>query len=524
MTNIIDPYIIEQFDIERKVGQGACTSHNIDTSFTANNEEFAARARLKELINNAKTLQTKAEYTPKKVSNFDPASMNLAKRFEQRTKATYVDSEELNTSFKALPLPGNTPVRNNPLAMTKSFQQKIDSVDRLIRLDKDNHTASVMTSVKSTNDMSYTGYENEEEKEQARQVRAKKNLRKRNLLDEVNNLLLQEGSLGDDDTSILQNDIDRVEDPSVLTQQIAQLESKLKHEKTQRLATLNDIVDIDLSALFDRLIPEDAGEDAKTIIDHLKNKVYENVQDFDSYSVDSSQAEGLFIDTKSPTLFTRQEEWVKRRDQKRFEAKMQLEADTMRDITGKPELGNAKRSWVMAKEAHEEALERAHQNATPDKILSNNNGKEEGRELKVIDWQKAKESHDQALKRATQQEETKRKARAEKEKAAAMEEIQHLDIVKPSVAVESKTPKKKERLQSSFQSREALHKSSVQLIEFARSKSIPSAANDVSGESIRKMKSNINAFTEVKASEMSEREFRALYSRIVEKRNSHKKV
>eukprot|EP00985_Skeletonema_marinoi_P017945 scaffold9960_cov73-Skeletonema_marinoi.AAC.2 len=179
---------------------------SIGPSCTSNDElesEEAARARLEELINNAKTLQTNAERTPKKVSNFNPASMNVAKRSEQRVKAKpSVDSNEASmSSFVALPLPGNTPVRNNPFAMTKSFEQKIASVDRLIRLDNED-SASVITSVASTtNETSFHCYENEEEKEQARKIRAKKNLLKRNLLDEVNNTLLQEGSLGDD-TSI----------------------------------------------------------------------------------------------------------------------------------------------------------------------------------------------------------------------------------------------------------------------------------------------------------------------------------
>jgi hypothetical protein len=508
---------------------------NVDTSCASidveESEEFEARARLEELLKNAKTLQIKAESTSKKVSNFDPASMNVAKRSEQRTKMKpSIDEDVEVSSFKALPLPGNTPVRNNPLAFTKSFVQKIGSVDRLIRLDND--TASVMTSIASKNDVSLDCYENEEEKEQARQVRAKKNIRKRNLLDEVNNILLQEGSLSDD-ASIVQVDGERVEDPSILSQQIAQLESKLKHEKTQRLATLNDIVDIDLNALFDRLITEDAGEEATKIVDRLKSKVYENINDFGSYSVESSQDEEVFadIDMNPPTLFKMQQEWVKRRDQKRFEAKMQLEADTMRDITGKPELGNAKRSWIMAKEAHEEALERAQQNATtPNKVLSKDNDKDKGRELKVIDWQKAKESHDQALKRATQQEEMKRKAREEKEKAVAMEEIQYIETVEASVSKKESKTKQKERPQySSFQSQEALRKSSVQIIEhtrrrsklqlqeeiFLRSKSNVVSDVDVSGESVRKMESNINSFLGKSYAEMSEKEFNKLVKKLL---------
>lgn len=490
--------------------------------------EEAARTRLQELINNAKTLQTSAESTPKKVSNFDPACMNVAKRSEQRVKEK-TSEDSAQSSFKALPLPGNTPVRNNPLATTKSFEQKI-SLDRLVRLDNDD-TASIITSLASTkNDISFNCHENDEEREQARKMRAKKNILKRNLLDEVNNILLKEGSLSDD-MSVVQGEGDRVEDPSILAQQISQLESKLKHEKTQRLAILNDIVDIDLNALFDRLITEDAGDEAKNIIDRLKNKIYESVHDFESYSGESSQKE-IFGDMKLPTLFTRQEEWIKRRDQKRVEAKMQLEADTMRGITGRPELGDAKRSWVMAKEAHEVALEKALQNATPNKVASKDSEKDKGRELKVIDWQKAKESHDQALKRATEQEELKRKTKEEKDAAARTEEIQNLEALETGTAAERKIPKKERPKQSSSQSPEAMRKSKVQLIEQTRRQSKlvqqeeiflrsskSTAGNDASGENDRKKDSNMNAFTGVSYAEMSEKDFKKLVKRISARSN-----
>ena len=286
--------------------------------------EEAARARLENLINEAKAKMLGLESTPKKISTFDPAAMNVAKRSEQRVKSKSIEDEKENvsSSFKALPLPGNAPVKNDPHAMTKSFEQKIGSVQRLIRMDND--VDSVVTSVASTkNDTSFRGYENEEEKEQARQIRAKKNRLKRDLLDEVNNILVQEGSIGDDlSTAPVE---DRVEDPSVLSQHIAQLESKLKHEQTQRLATLNDIVDIDLNAIFDRLVSEDAGEDIMKIVDRLKEKVYDNVHNFESYSVETNQGEQDLVDVKPPSLFVRQEEWVKRRDKKRVEAKHQLE-------------------------------------------------------------------------------------------------------------------------------------------------------------------------------------------------------
>jgi hypothetical protein len=518
---------------------------NAESEYDDESEEPASRAallRLQGLINSAKTLEAKAERTPKK--NVSADELNVAKRAEERAKkATYnkEKTEEQQVSFRALPLPGNTPVKNNPLASTKAFDARIGSVDRLVRQDRvlvddEDELASAMTSMK------LFSCENEEEKEQARQRRAAKNLQKRHLLDEVNKVLLEEdGSTVDDDTSTVHGDIvgDRVEDPSTLAQQIAQLESKLKHEKTQRMAILNDIVDIDLTALVDRIITKDAGEDmTKRIVDHLRSKIYEDIHDFDSYSIDSSQDERVFLDTESPTLFTRQEEWVKRRDKKRLEARMQLEADRERAITGKPELSSAKKSWQMAKEAHEEALKRAN-DATSTKVVNKEKEKDKVREVKVIDWQKAKESHDQALKKAMEQEEMKRKAREEKKNANKVEETpEQLARSEASCAVTEsvKTMKKKEeRLQqpSSQNHRESLRKSSVQLIEQTRARSKleqqeaiflrgskKSEAknllldNDVSGGRFRRMESNINAFAGRSYAEMSEKEFRKLVKKI----------
>lgn len=511
------------------------SEHDDESEEPASREAFL---RLEGLINNAKTLEAKIERTPKK--NVSADELNVAKRAEERAKkATYNKEKtaEQQVSFRALPLPGNTPVKNNPLASTKAFEARIGSVDRLVRQNRVlDDTASATTSI------SLFSCENEEEKEQARQRRAAKNLQKRHLLDEVNKVLLEEdGSTVDDDTNTVQSDIvgDRVEDPSTLAQQIAQLESKLKHEKTQRMAILNDIVDIDLTALVDRLITKDAGEDmTKRIVDHLRSKIYEDIHDFDSYSIDSSQDERVFVDTDSPTLFTRQEEWVKRRDKKRLEARMQLEADREREITGKPELGSAKKSWQMAKEAHEEALKRANDATCSTKVVNKDKEKDKVRELKVIDWQKAKESHDQALKKATEQEEMKRKAREEKKNTNKVEEApDQLVKSEPCAVTESvKTMKKKEERSqqpSSQNHRESLRKSSVQLIEQTRARSKleqqeaiflrgskKSEAknllldNDVSGGRFRRMESNINAFAGRSYAEMSEKEFRKLVKKI----------
>ena len=191
----------------------------------------------------------------------------------------------------------------------------------------------------------------------------------------------------------------------------------------------------------------------------------------------------------------------------------------MRGVTGKPELGKTKRSWMIAKEAHEEALERAQQNATPNKVV---NKDDKCRELKVIDWAKAKASHDHALKRATQQGEMKQKAKDEKAAAARMEEIQHIDTSKPITKFENKTtPKKVMPKKPSIQSSDSLRKSSVQRIEQTRERAKLELKEEIyipSKLTPEKDSSKENAFYGVSYSEMSEKEFKRLLRGICQRK------
>jgi len=421
---------------------------DVNTNKTNNNDELQellregeARARLDELIANVRRQGDDKRYatelldahnnTPtKKISTFDPSSMYAARRaelkkmkFDEEVAAAEEEARALS-SFKALPLPGGVQVKNNPFASTQSFEMKqVGSVEKLVRRDiklNDHHnnksqqhdasssvcstfgsgteesklvTTTTRTSShthKNTVDTSFTNcsesYANEEDRERAKQLRTEKKMKKKQLLDAVNQTIMAEDmneslAEGDDDdvqstTTSHTNEVgcyDVVEDPSKLRQDIARLEAKLKQKKTQRLAILNDIVDIDLDAPFDRLLSDSSGSGSgddndgiRRIIDRLKKQVCGSVNDFqDINTANSLRNDDEMSSYEQPqeqhtrtSLFERQEEWARQREQKLFEARLQSEANAMQGITGRPQLSYAARSWRKAKESHDTTLKR----------------------------------------------------------------------------------------------------------------------------------------------------------------------
>ena len=369
--------------------------------------EGEARVRLDNLIatirrqgdNPISSSELERSLSPvRRVSDFDPNELRAAKRAAiKKTKldeaVAEAEKEARNMSkFKALPLPGGVEVKHDIFAPTLAFQGKhagiefirnsarrvefrdfsssqslggFESFDRM-------SVATSRTSVDGPLDLNFA---NEEDKEKALQLRQAKKAKKKKLLDSVNRTIAaeMEGSI-DDDVSVAcsvrstQSHVDYLEDPSKLRQQIARLEVKLKRKKSQRSATLNDIVDIDLNSIFGRLLSEDADEDAHKIVDRLKRKVCGNIVDgilVDDFQPQFSQLEEHHSWNKdnnystTPVLYERQESWIRHREQKLVEARLRLEAEEMSDITGQPRLSHAKDSWKKAKNAHDEALKRA---------------------------------------------------------------------------------------------------------------------------------------------------------------------
>ncbi|KAL7553759.1 hypothetical protein ACHAWF_017805 [Thalassiosira exigua] len=202
---------------------------------------------------------------------------------------------------------------------------------------------------------------NEADRERARQLRAEKKSKKRQLLDTVNRTIDE----GDEDViriAMVGDDAESgivAEDPAKLRQEIARLEARLKQKKTQRLAKLNDIVDIDLNALFDRLVSDEAGDEANRIVDRLKDRVCGGANDFHRRIAPDADDDGGFeveATKVRKSLFARHSDWVREREEKLRDARTHLESEAMHGVTGRPELSRAARSWRKAKESHDEAM------------------------------------------------------------------------------------------------------------------------------------------------------------------------
>jgi hypothetical protein len=344
--------------------------------------EVVVRERLDELVTNI--VRQEESITPeKRISNFDPSTMKSAKRAKAKkiqldeAVAAAEEQARLLTSFKALPLPGGVEVANNLYATTQSFEGKhIGSVEKLIRrrdTAKSDHlydeSSSIFSGKLGTRDdfsslrslsscdksFMQSEFENDADRERARELLAEKKMKKRQLLESVSKIV------SEDMRSVVPEEhesYDLVEDPSKLRQDIARLEAKLKQKKTQRDATLNDIVDFNSNDIFDRFLPGETSDYAKQIIDRLKERAFCCVGDFRHVTptADNYDHETLMNVPQQISVVQRQEEWSKRREQKLFNARMQLEANAMDGVTGKPEISQTVQSWKRAKESHDETL------------------------------------------------------------------------------------------------------------------------------------------------------------------------
>ena len=189
-------------------------------------------------------------------------------------------------------------------------------------------------------------------------------MKKRQILGAINRIVMEEmqpASIEEDGGAVPDEGFDVVEDPSKLLQDIAQLKAKLKQKKTQRLAVLNDIVDIDLNAPFDRLLSGDAGVEMRCIIDRLKERVcgVNVVDDFQIvHAVGKRVDESHIRAPQRGSVFVRQLEWAKQREQKLFTARLQQEANAMDGITGMPQVSHTTQSWKRARDSHDETLRR----------------------------------------------------------------------------------------------------------------------------------------------------------------------
>jgi hypothetical protein len=338
-----------------------------------------------------------------RISNFDPNEMRAAKRAaikKLKLDEAMAEAEKeaaAMSKFKALPLPNGAEVKHDLFAPTLAFQRKHDGIEfirndtrRVVFHDLSSSQSlggfegfdrmSVATSRTSNDGSLNLSYANEEDKERALQLRLAKKAKKKQLLDSVNRTIVEEmGEPFNDDVSIAysvhttQNHVDYLEDPSKLRHDIQRLEAKLKRKKSQRSAALNDIVDIDLNSIFERLLSEDANEDARRIVDRLKHKVCGNI--VDGVLVDGFQPQlpqlkehRSWTDEANTTsrgvLYERQENWIRQREQKMVEARLKIEAEEMNGITGKPQLNHTKDSWKKAKDAHDEALKKIAEEET----------------------------------------------------------------------------------------------------------------------------------------------------------------
>ncbi|KAL3822147.1 hypothetical protein ACHAXA_011692 [Cyclostephanos tholiformis] len=150
-------------------------------------------------------------------ANFDPSSMNAARRAAVRKikldeeVAAAVEEARLLKSFRALPLPGGVEVKNNIFASTLAFQGKqVGPADKLVRrsakceMNHSDESSALLGTFGECDALSMvplrTWHEcssefvlgNEEDREMERQLLVKRELKKRQLLDSINQIVWDE--------------------------------------------------------------------------------------------------------------------------------------------------------------------------------------------------------------------------------------------------------------------------------------------------------------------------------------------
>jgi len=397
-------------------------------------------------------------FDPNKMRGAQRAAIKAAKRADAEAVA---DAETMaRTNFKARPLPGGVWVQNDPYAPTQSAMEKRvqtqqnneqgnqpKSKQRIprgpIRMDASallgrsqqgpgkiinsevqsvGSHALVSSDTDISNalqcDLQQTHQKGNNEMTLKKERRQAERKARRKLFFDAVAVSIPEN----EEDSIEANPSDNGDqDISTLQWQIARMEADLKRKRIQCETTLDDIDDED--SLFDEVDKElvtvaEQSVSSKQPSDDGKTLIFSPFaeEDIDSgFDQMMGGPDGVNGDRANgdDSLYRRHEKWLEALERKRNEARLKKEEETMKSITGKPEIASAKESWLKAKEAHD-AKERKVRAAEEEKSRVR---EEKDRMLQEL---KAKEIN-------LMQKQAMKKRRAIKSHASKQKQVESLD-------------------------------------------------------------------------------------------------
>lgn len=311
----------------------------------------------------------------KAIREFDPSRLSVNKRAMRKDmlkKPTCDVSEELK-QFKARPLPGGVIVRNDLYALTKAAEGKmsnkrIDSsrddvsikscqnrLDASVLLNNSNmHMPMVDIRIDDSNDHVQNGVKRYKLSKEIYEATTK----------------VIEQDFEDDSSSFCT--IQEDNDVSDLHKQISKLHAELQLKKKQCIRTIHAIEDETKC----RTISE-------TKIDKFQQEENASVKTTmdDATSVYSLNCSSIGSASRK-SLYKRQKEWLENLERKKIEQRTSNQSQELIQVTGRPDLRLAKRSWSKAKMEHDGILEISKKK--DDQIQREKNEKERQNRLKQV--------------------------------------------------------------------------------------------------------------------------------------------
>ena len=301
-------------------------------------------------------LKAKTAFDPNNLSAARRAAIKEAKMADQ-TLVTELERHE-SMQFKALPLPGGGEVKNDPYALTKAARGKmnrsresyiddgtVNSVHDTTRLDASfllGDEASVAISPRE---------------ESGNEINKRKRCKIRN---EIYNAATSLVVLDFNDEIAANGSSSDEQDLIGLHQQIARLQAELKIKRLQCIDTIyaledetqcETIEDVGITGLerdFDNM-----GEDSLSLVDTSTLLATPANEATNTSVLITNDTDGKM------SMYTRHKMWLENLERKRKEAKERDDKDTVKKVTGKPDLELAKVSWSKAKEEHDGLMKSA---------------------------------------------------------------------------------------------------------------------------------------------------------------------
>ncbi len=332
----------------------------------------------------------------KRKVQFDPRELSVAKRavvkesIMAETHAMKEAEMKRQSEFQARPLPNGNLVKNDPYALTKAARGKISQTHHTGRDPKKNtrlDASSILNKSYVLNNKRLSPKKSPSIKGDDRKIRldasfildedhvheldrispkSKNNVTRRNVLlndslyneitDVVEKEVGKESDYNHDEQVILRYSKAEEEEKEIicLHQQISKLQAELNLKRMQCVQALEEI---EMQGPIEKSSEQPESPEEQKMFDVgecFHQKGLESPVRKVNNEENITPSKSLRSNT---SLYDRHNDWLKMREAKRKCAKEREDQELVKDVTGKPNLHGAQKSWIKAKQQHDGLLE-----------------------------------------------------------------------------------------------------------------------------------------------------------------------